>query len=142
MFEQEYIDEHEKISHNAQFAQYLREGKFNSNNNSDTAARRKQPQQKRLKRSVDVSEIRKLKSEPSVEWVQQQVPLSRKKRDFMDYYSNEELNEVVNVDDSSAKLNDPMWSKLWYIVSHASPDLVQQILISFQKFQRTHNKRS
>jgi hypothetical protein len=79
--------------------------------------------------------------------VQQQVPLSRKKRDFIDFYSNEDQDEQdpdgvhsrlsdyymnrnsnKNYDKNgdliesylenpnNIKFNDPMWSKLWYIV--------------------------
>jgi hypothetical protein len=45
-----------------------------------------------------------------IEWVQQQIPLSRKKRDFIEFSSND-ANFNSNMDEkvSQNKFNDPMW---------------------------------
>ena len=51
-----------------------------------------------------------------IEWIQEQIPKSRKKRDFIQIET--ENNKQENLDDF--KFNDPMWSKLWYIVSSFS----------------------
>jgi hypothetical protein len=69
----------------------------------------------RLKRAFDMDEISKLKSFATVEWVQQQVPKSRSKRDFQKFQSND-VNFNSNVP-KAVSFNDPMWFKLWYIVS-------------------------
>ena len=60
-----------------------------------------------------------------IEWIQQQSPKSRKKRDYLtnDENFNSNLNNDNNIyydESSSMKFNDPMWSKLWYIVSRFS----------------------
>ena len=56
--------------------------------------------------------------------MQQQIPLSRKKRDYLNNYVNDDTfntninsNYNNNNEDIKLKFNDPMWSKLWYIVS-------------------------
>ena len=58
------------------------------------------------------------KIQKKIEWVQQQIPLSRKKRDFVEFTSND-VNFNSNMDEkvTQNKFNDPMWPKLWYIVS-------------------------
>jgi hypothetical protein len=82
------------------------------------------------------------------------MPKSRKKRDFLTFMSNDEnmgglineltSNDLVNtgdqdlkfedsVDISSMKFNDPMWSKLWYIVSN-------YFLIIYFKIERSKLK--
>jgi hypothetical protein len=71
-----------------------------------------------------------------IEWVQEQMPKSRKKRDYLENavenmggsINEFASNDIVNIadisfkiedppDKNNSKFNDPMWSKLWYIVS-------------------------
>lgn len=76
----------------------------------------------------DENEISLLKSDPRVEWVQQQLPKKRVKRDFIDFVQfknnprpvekpSNKNSKNYNNNDNDIKFNDPMWPKLWYIVS-------------------------
>jgi len=70
----------------------------------------------RIRRSLETSEIQILTAEPKIEWIQEQVPLSRKKRDFVsfdDHFSHK--SSMKQNYGEQGHFNDPMWSKLWYI---------------------------
>jgi len=70
----------------------------------------------RIRRSLETSEIQILTAEPKIEWIQEQVPLSRKKRDFVSF--DEHFSHKSSMKQNyheQRHFNDPMWSKLWYI---------------------------
>lgn len=74
----------------------------------------------------DGAEIRLLESDPSIEWIQEQMPKKRIKRDFVDFEPSifarfqrkRNFAEDQDKNKDGIKFNDPMWSKLWYIVSN------------------------
>jgi len=67
----------------------------------------------RKRRSLETSEMKILEEEPKIEWIEEQVPLSRKKRDFVSF--EEHINNHKSRKKEKNHFNDPMWSKLWYI---------------------------
>ena len=97
---------------------------------NETSQKRGKSRRNLARRSLDRIELDRLEHAPFVEWVEQQVPKVRKKRDFIlaDRESDDEdvatknsglggVDEAVTVVEKDLKYNDPMWSKLWYIVS-------------------------
>lgn len=73
---------------------------------------------KRVRRSLETDEVHTLQNEPMIEWIEEQVPKSRKKRDYMDYddrYMKPLSQEDQVNNEDLTKFNDPMWAKLWYI---------------------------
>lgn len=74
----------------------------------------------------DEEEVRLLESDPNIEWVEEQTPKKRVKRDFVDFepsifskyqQKRDFLEENKDKNKHNIMFNDPMWPKLWYIVS-------------------------
>jgi len=107
----------QKVFENSDYYLFQRESLKNENEPKSNRSKRNRLRSRkpRLKRAFDSDEISKLKSFPTVEWVQQQVPKSRSKRDFQKFQSND-VNFRSNLP-KPVNFNDPMWFKLWYIVS-------------------------
>ncbi|RNA05296.1 hypothetical protein BpHYR1_020430, partial [Brachionus plicatilis] len=95
-----------------------------------------------LSRLRDGAEIRLLESDPSIEWVQEQTPKKRIKRDFMDFEPSifsrfqrkRNFAEDQDKNKDGIKFNDPMWSKLWYIEKNPEPSMRVEFVINSDKF--------
>ena len=71
-----------------------------------------------------------------VEWIEEQIPKSRQKRDFIQNYPTEDYSYI---DTEQLRFNDVMWPKLWYIVSEKK-SFFNPSLISVEFFTYTCNK--
>lgn len=60
---------------------------------------------------------KKLDADDRVHWAQQQRAKSRRKRDYIPQPATVVFNQAGSYNSDVAKLNDPRWSQMWYLVS-------------------------